>query len=76
MKKNEAVSKVQRHFERSEKSPIRLQKSLGDRHASLAMTEGNGCTAETYSDYGSADAETQQYMLEACAMGLMGRDGQ
>jgi hypothetical protein len=33
-----AVSKVQRHFERSEKSPIRLKKSLGDRHASLAMT--------------------------------------
>lgn len=33
--------------------------------------EGNDCTAETYSDYGSADAETQKYMLEACAMGLM-----
>ncbi len=30
---------------------------------------------ETYGDYASADAETQQFMLEACAMGLMWRDG-
>jgi hypothetical protein len=31
-------------------------------------SEGNNCVAETYSDYASADAETQQYMLDACAI--------
>ena len=46
--------------------------------AEIEGNEGNStnCTVETYSDYASADTETQQYMLEACAMGLMGRDGQ
>jgi uncharacterized delta-60 repeat protein/uncharacterized repeat protein (TIGR01451 family) len=41
-------------------------------------TEGSerGCTAETWSDYASADAETQKFMLDACAMELMWRDGQ
>lgn len=34
-------------------------------------SERNGCTAETYGDYAGADAETQQFMLEACTMGLM-----
>ncbi len=43
--------------------------------------EGNGegvegseereCNEDTYSDYASADEETQKYMLEACSLGLM-----
>jgi hypothetical protein len=61
---------------RGELAKMMVEWKKGRSEGSGVDVEGNGCTAETWSDYANADAETQKYMLEACTMGLMGRDGQ
>ena len=42
-----------------------------NRNEEFAKIGKNNEVCTTYSDYDSADTETQQYMLEACSLGLM-----
>ena len=52
---------------RGELAKMMVERKKG-RGAEVEGSEGNGCVAETYSDYANADEETKQYMLEACTM--------